>query len=79
MEEALSADLKIGWTWCNVCCLLAVACILYVILRAVLFFGRARLTAGFEDRMDIHKQKMTAALLYLLVGCCEVRCCRSWP
>jgi hypothetical protein len=27
-----------------------------------------------EERLDIHKQHMTKAIIYLLTACCEVRC-----
>ena len=31
-----------------------------------------RMTSDVEERLDIHRQHMTTALLYLMTACCEV-------
>ncbi len=37
-------------------------------------FSFARMAIGdVEERLDIHKQHMTKAVIYLLTACCEVR------
>ena len=37
-------------------------------------FSLARMAIGdVEERLDIHKQHMTKAVIYLLTACCEVR------
>ncbi len=35
--------------------------------------GLMRTSLDVDERLDIHKQQLTKALLHLLVACCEVR------